>query len=536
MNAEFLVVGSGPSGVIAAEALVNSGKSVLLLDGGSRGPVGGATDATKAFVELRRTDTEQQRYLLGEQFESVALETVTTGAQLTPARRFITKHVDTFLPLRSETFQALESLAAGGLGSGWGLGSCVFSVDELKAARLPVSEMHKAYKIVAERIGICASDDDARPYTWAHIDNVQPPPPLDPAAAQIYKRYIGMRERMHRRGMRMGRPALALLTGEHDGRPGSTLREMEFYEDDGSAWRPWLVLDQLVAKRNFTYRGGFVVLRFAESSDHVEVTALDIATAKLHNFRCRTLVLAASALGTARIVLRSVNPRQRVPVLCNPYSYIPMLVPQQLGKAKPSRGISLSQLAFFDDESAESMPDIGMAFVYSYRSLMLFRLLREAPINVRDARLLLQYLMPALLVVGIHHPESASSEKYAMMEADATSPTRDRLFVSYSLTTEETMRVRRRNRKYAAAFRALGAWPIKTIEMPAGASIHYAGTLPFGNGEPLTLSRDGRLAGSRRVFVADGSGFTYLPAKGLTLSLMANAYRTAQGLCRISTQ
>lgn len=144
--------------------------------------------------------------------------------------------------------------------------------------------------------------------------------------------------------------------------------------------------------------------------------------------------------------------------------------------------------------------------------------------------------MPALLVVGIHHPESASSEKYAMMEADATSPTRDRLFVSYSLTTEETMRVRRRNRKYAAAFRALGAWPIKTIEMPAGASIHYAGTLPFGNGEPLTLSRDGRLAGSRRVFVADGSGFTYLPAKGLTLSLMANAYRTAQGLCRISTQ
>jgi choline dehydrogenase-like flavoprotein len=66
-----------------------------------------------------------------------------------------------------------------------------------------------------------------------------------------------------------------------------------------------------------------------------------------------------------------------------------------------------------------------------------------------------------------------------------------------------------------------------------GSSIHYAGTLPFSDMEkPYTLSPDGRVWGTNKIFVADGSGFAYLPAKGLTLSLMANAHRVAAGVLK----
>ena len=78
---------------------------------------------------------------------------------------------------------------------------------------------------------------------------------------------------------------------------------------------------------------------------------------------------------------------------------------------------------------------------------------------------------------------------------------------------------------FTRALRSLGAWAIKRIQPGMGSSIHYAGTLPFaGDGRPFSLLSDGRLAGTRRVWVADGSGFRFLPAKGLTLSLMANAH------------
>jgi choline dehydrogenase-like flavoprotein len=41
------------------------------------------------------------------------------------------------------------------------------------------------------------------------------------------------------------------------------------------------------------------------------------------------------------------------------------------------------------------------------------------------------------------------------------------------------------------------------------------------------LRPDGKLHGAKRVYVADGSGFNYLPAKGLTFTIMANAHLAA---------
>ncbi len=47
-----------------------------------------------------------------------------------------------------------------------------------------------------------------------------------------------------------------------------------------------------------------------------------------------------------------------------------------------------------------------------------------------------------------------------------------------------------------------------------------------------TLAPDGRLHGTANVWVADGSGFRFLPAKGVTLTLMANAHRVAEAASR----
>ena len=64
---------------------------------------------------------------------------------------------------------------------------------------------------------------------------------------------------------------------------------------------------------------------------------------------------------------------------------------------------------------------------------------------------------------------------------------------------------------------------------PAGASIHYGGTLPFAeNGSNGSTHPKGRLNGFKQVFIADGSGFQFLSGKGLTLTLMANAHNVAK--------
>jgi len=61
-----------------------------------------------------------------------------------------------------------------------------------------------------------------------------------------------------------------------------------------------------------------------------------------------------------------------------------------------------------------------------------------------------------------------------------------------------------------------------------GTSAHYAGTMPMSTSEqPHTTTLEGRVRGFPNLFVADGATFPFLPAKNLTLTLMANAARIA---------
>ena len=81
------------------------------------------------------------------------------------------------------------------------------------------------------------------------------------------------------------------------------------------------------------------------------------------------------------------------------------------------------------------------------------------------------------------------------------------------------------------AMRKLGCWPIRRVHSGPGSSLHYGGQFPANpREEPFTTAQTGRLHGTRQVFVGDGSGFRYLPAKGLPFTLMANADRVATAM------
>ena len=280
---------------------------------------------------------------------------------------------------------------------------------------------------------------------------------------------------------------------------------------------------------NFAYDGGALVARFDETADGIDGRRLStFATARPAGIPADASCSPPECLGSARIVLRSNGADARLPLLCNDYTYVPSLVPARLGRSMPEHAQSLTQLALFHERASA---DIAVGTIFSYRSLLLFRLLREMPLGVRDARTLMQYLLSGFIIAGFDHPQDRSEGKHVWREPDRSSPTGDRLAIAYELTEAERRDHRARERGFASVLRTLGAWPIRRVHPPLGSSLHYAGTLPFAQDErPFTLAPDGRLHGARNVFVADASGFTFLPAKPVTLSLMANAHRVAAGI------
>ncbi len=128
--ADVLVVGSGASAVHAATALVEGGRSVRMLDVGNREETYVVPEGS--LGELRRTDPEQHRYLLGDHFEGIGWGHVCAGAQLTPPRQFVNRDADRLQPVASTSFFPLHSLAEGGLAGAWGAGAPSFVAPDFE--------------------------------------------------------------------------------------------------------------------------------------------------------------------------------------------------------------------------------------------------------------------------------------------------------------------------------------------------------------------------------------------------------------------
>ena len=171
--------------------------------------------------------------------------------------------------------------------------------------------------------------------------------------------------------------------------------------------------------------------------------------------------------------------------------------------------------------------------IYSYRSLLLFRLLKDIPLPPRYGLLFLRLLATAFTCVNIHFPDRPSSDRWIQLEAREGG---DVLRASASYSAAETAWIQRHESRMLRFLAGLRCIPIGVNKPLHGASIHYAGTLPYSAEErPYTTAPDGMLHGAPNVYVADGASWRFMPAKGLTLTLMANARRVAAQALRDMT-
>ena len=528
MNADVIVVGAGMSAVHATQTLIEAGRRVQMLDVGARPDPALPQPPDDDFVTLRERDPEQHRYFLGDAFEGIPWGPAAHG--LTPPRRYIAAGTERWCPVRSQTFSALESLAYGGLGNGWGAGCAVYAPVELEAMGLDPKAVSRGYRFVASRIGVAAQVDDATPYCSSGLDDVYEPLRMDASIGALHAAYLSRRDRLRRRGLVMGKDPMAVLSRPLGDRGPLPYTDMEFWADPARAvWRPWMSLDALRRHDRFRYDAGRFVLRFAEKEGEVELTARRVDGGGDETHRAPRLVLACGALGTARIVMRSLGV-PHLPLLTNGYAIAACLHPRMLGRVLERRRTSLGQLEMFHDPRGDGL-GVRMISLYTYRSLLLFKLVKEAPLAHADALPLLRAIEPALVLATMNHPDTPASGKTCALVPDSASLTGDALHIEHAPTPAEVRANLESQKAILWGLRQIGCLPLRVQQMPQGSTVHYAGILPFADDEaPLSLSRNGRLAGTRGVFVADGSGFRYLPANGHSFTLMANAHLVARGI------
>jgi hypothetical protein len=217
-----------------------------------------------------------------------------------------------------------------------------------------------------------------------------------------------------------------------------------------------------------------------------------------------------------------------VPFLGKPRVFSACINPHALGKPGPRKRTSLCQYALVDEEPIDGMPR-SFTQLYSYRSMLLFRLIDSIPLPAPAALAVAALLSPSLVIADIRFPIVLAGAAALRLTSAG------RVTITFpEITVAERQR---RMIAWAAARRGLRAahlFPVKNIWLPEGSTSHYAGTIPHApkGTYPLTSDHLGHSNDLPGVWIADSSTFRGISAKPPTFTIMANACRVAENMLK----
>jgi choline dehydrogenase-like flavoprotein len=523
-SADVIVVGAGPSGTFAAYQL--RGRDVLVLDVGHR-----PTNRTLAgnLYDLRKAPAahgvDLAAELLGRHFESLhnVFHPYLSPKLKAPRMRFVTEGAPTLSPVVAENFDSVMSFAAGGMANAWGAGLYRFTTEDLTGYPIVLADLEPYYDIITAKVGISGADDDLSRF-FGSARGLQPPVELGTCGRALLRRYEGRRALLNQQGFYVGRPRLAVLTREHDGRPAYRYEALEFFRpNDPAVYTPTYTLDEMVRRGEIAYRSGLLVEAFAETGTAVTVRARDCDTGERRTFTCRRLILAAGTINSARIALESNGDHAtELPLLDTALAYLPLVDPWGVGRALDKFVYSAAMLnAVY---AGEGYPRPVQMTLYGVVGTLRSDFLFDFPLSVRGNVAAAKYLTPALVLVQLSYPDAAASSHLRLL-ADGRLEIRNTRAERPGI---ELLLLR--------LFRKMGylGSPALCRRLTPGNSYRYAGTLPMSAapaGRYQTFP-NGLLSGTRAVYVADAATLSALPSKNHSFTMMANAMRIAEHVDR----
>ncbi len=501
---DAIVVGSGAAGTWAARALC--GTRTILLDVGIRPP---ASDLEGNLYELRKTRPLFEE-TVGARYESLHnLENPELSPKLkAPLLRHVIERPAGAPALSSDTFQALSSYAEGGLANAWGAQVYRFLKEDLSGFPIGEEDLAPHYDTLTREIGISGVEDDLARF-HGPATGLLPPLELSAIGRRVLDAYG---ETFRAEGVTVGRPRLAVRSDT------CRYENLEFFKPRlPSVYTPAYTLRSMVEKGEIEYAPGHLVERYRETEEGVEVHASG------RTFRARKLILALGALNTARLVLASAGDTQaRLPILDNPCSFTPLVMPSRIGLPVEKRSF-YAQLNLFYSGPLWKEPVVGM--LYGVEGLLRSDLLFRFPFAARGCLAAARGVLPAMAALQVFYPDDPDPANTVGLEANGD------LRIRY---TPRAPGVIERHLLRVLKGAGLRGSPRLIRDGRPGASVHYAGSLPMRERPEgrYETDREGRLAGSRRVHIADAATFPRLPAKNLTFTIMANALRIGEAVRR----
>ncbi|UPT73838.1 MAG: hypothetical protein M0D55_18655 [Elusimicrobiota bacterium] len=486
-----LVVGSGPSGVAAASALLDAGREVLMVDLG-RSAVPGA----------RPEEPE------GDPPRKLALGS--SHPYMSDAEAGLVQHGT----------KCLASGGLGGLSAVWGASVLPFPEDELAEWPFPAAELRAHYARTAAMLGISGIVDGLASRFPFHAP---PAPALRPSlqAQSLLNKLTENAATLNQHGLTFGRARHAVRA--------------ELCEYDAAClggcgkraiWSAADAVEALKKRPGFRYQGGVRVLSIEERGGGVRLHVLPAGASRTVVDGARVFV-GAGPLATARLLCGSFGaPAGGLPLLAQPYFLFPLLLDRDVPGAPEEKLHTLAQVFLELQDDAVSKRSAHFQ-LYGHNSLIAEKLRRTLGLAGPFGGALTRHFAPRLLAAqGYLH-----SDEGIPVHVEAAGRGEDcRLTLTAGSRAATKAAIRRAVAKLSRHSRELGMAPLTPLLKVGqpGEGNHVGGLFPMRSSPgSWQTDRVGRLTGHPNVHLIDSSVLPTLPAPTFTYAIMANASRIA---------
>lgn len=529
--ARHLVVGSGASGVHYALTVLERGEEVTLLDVGYERPTAPFPDAT--YEELKQQLKDPLTDILGPRGEYIVYPSRQSKPYgFPPSKQYVFRQPAGW-SMTSRGFDPLVSFARGGLAEAWTGGSYELDARDLAAFPFSLGDLQPHYATVARRIGISAERDDLERFS-PFSAGYDPPLPLDSHSAQLLGAYAKHKARVNALGVYMGRSRVAVLTKALGERAACTqLGRCLMGCPRESLYAPSYTLRELQRFPRFRYVPGRLVERVVvdDNGAATGVLARDLTGGTDAMYAGDRVVLAAGALATSRIYLSTLQHESGVApeldgLMDNRHVMMPFVTFSRVGRDVEIASYQFHHLALGMRGATPGNDVHGQ--ITALKGAQVHPIVSTLPFDFKTALAVFGRVRAALGIANFWLADTRRKENVAHLRVAEDG--RHQLILTYGDDQSDMGRTRDAITAIQKALRIVGAIAPKSqiAVLPRGSSVHYAGTLPMTAEErPHSCRADGSLRGFERLFAVDGAGFSSLPAKNITFTLMANAVRIA---------
>jgi choline dehydrogenase-like flavoprotein len=525
-----VVVGSGVSGAHAALALLERGNEVELWDVGREESA--FPEKTATFHDLKARLADPVAYFLGADRRALIPPGVADLYRHPPSREFLADSADPLWDFASDSFFPFASFAKGGMANGWGANALGFDENDLAGWPVSFSEMDAAYKTVCARIPIAGPiDDDLSPHLHGVYPS-QPPVRLTASDERLLKAYARHKAALQKLGVGIGRARLAVVTDTARDDACHYCNRCVWGCPRGSIYNPrQSTLRECEAHHGFRYLPRRFVLSLLFGDTQVTgIRYLDTTTSEIREEPCDVVFLAAGALQTGAIFLRTLK-RARPDIapetdglMDKAFVRIPYLALGSIGQPEEERSFQFNRLIAAVISETDAWPRYLHCELLNLTSLLYHPLIERLPFDSRLSKRLFFALKSALGAATLFFPDKITRSNRQVL-VDSTDRW-EKVELRYQQSDQKEEHIRRAITRMQSALRKLGCLPREAVRSPPGTSIHYAGTVPMGAGAKR-CDANGRSNLFPNLYIADGAAFPALPSKSITLSLAAHATRVA---------